>query len=145
MKKTLKNSEITTIIKRIRSSAEQDEKSPDSAARLPFAVQWKKRLNFKELLRISEIISEEEQKIDSAYLDDGHSYQAKDASGNDIRRIKNSYIAEFSRKKAELYDAETDVEIRTVSPDELYGAMLTDLQMDAIAFMVEEDKDAGRS
>lgn len=145
MKKKFKNHEIISIIQKIKKSADHDENFPGSAARIPFSVQWKKKLNLKEMLKIQEMVSEEEQKIDAYYLDDEHSYPAKGKNGEDMRRIKNAYVAEFSRKKSELYNAETDVEIRTISPGELSETMLTDLQMDALMFMIEENESAGRS
>ena len=139
MKKKFKNLEIVTIIKKIHDSAEQDKKMPESAARLPFSVQWKKRLNLKSLTELQEIILEEEQRINEEYTDDDHSYIVKDEHGREMRRVKNAYIEEFSQKRADLYNTETDVEIHIVLPEELSGVEFTDLQMDSIMFMVKEE------
>lgn len=132
MKKTFKNEEIVRILSRFQKL----ENSDTEILKLPASIAWKRRLNKKAFLDVSEEIDKALKEIQEVYRDD--TYSVQDLDDPDRRNIKPEYQAEFGKKQMEILNQNTEVEIRTVKLSEL-PEELTDLQLDTLDFMVEED------
>lgn len=76
---------------------------------LPASVAWKRRLNMKDLLAAREVITE--------------AINESDKSGAAVD---------------EILDQETEITIRKVRASELGDCKITEVEMDTLAFMIEE-------
>ena len=76
---------------------------------LPASVAWKRRLNMKDLLAARDTITE--------------AINESDKSGEAID---------------EILDQETDVKIRKIKALELENCLISEVEMDTLAFMIEE-------
>lgn len=130
-----KNSKIVSIINSF-TALEESEKNGNDPLKLSAAVAWKRRLNKKAFLGVVDEIEKAMEEVRAIYRDDEHS--DPDPNNAEARTVKAEYRIEFAQKQKDILDQVTDVNIRTVKladlPDEL-----TDLQMDTLEFMVEEE------
>lgn len=139
------NYEIETIIRnflaeknRILKAQENNEQI--QSLKLPIAVAWKRRLNLNKLAKAKEVIDEAIQECQKKYATDEYSQAIKDENGQDIRRIKNQYILEYQKDYNDIMNQETDVDIKKVKIEDLGDLILTDEELDSLAFMIEEEE-----
>lgn len=85
-------------------------KSQKSEFRLPTAIAWKRRVNMTKLFAIRD----------------------------DIQQMA-SEIGEDLKKFDELLDQENDVDIRTVRISEIPNISISDIEMDTLEFMIEDE------
>lgn len=103
---------------------------------LPAAVAWTRRVNMEKLFSAKKLIDEAIQEIQQRYADDEHSTETKDKSGNTVRSIKPEYLEEYYKAQSDIMVQETDVEIKKVKVEDLGDIVLSDADMDTIAFML---------
>lgn len=135
----MKNSDIVAITSAYIKEKEQPELDRKDGlypcrVALPAPIAWKKRLNFKALFEARRTIDEALAEIDQGYSDDEHS-EMKDK----IRMVKPEFLAEFTKKKTEILEQETDVVIKKVKIEDLGDTLLTDEDLDTLMFMIEEE------
>ena len=139
----MKNYEIVDLV-RTYIAYRNDKSVPE--VKLPAAVAWKKRLNFDKLSHANDLIIEAQKEISEKYLDDAHSEEVevsyKDEDGmvkkRKDRRVLPEFREEFETELKNLFDQETDVDIKKVKIDTLEGVELSDAEMDSLWFMIEE-------
>lgn len=122
----MKNIDILTIVNAYQNT--------DGTLTLPAKVAWTRRVNIRKLIDAKSIIDEALQDIQKQYADDEHSEATEDGQ----RKVKPQYIAAYAQAQADVLTQETDVDIKTISIEELGDITLTDRQMDTIAFMISE-------
>lgn len=135
MEKQMKNAEIVAVLNHF-AELEKAEKDGAEPLKLSAATAWKRRLNRKALSGVSEEIEKALEEVRNIYRDDEHS--EADPNNADVRNIKPQYRVEFAKKQKDILDQCTDMEIRMVKLSDL-PETLTDLQMDTLEFMVEEE------
>lgn len=140
----MKNFEIVDITNSYLKLKNSDKVSMS----LPIVVSWKRRVNLKKLLKIRDTIFEAVSELDKLYFDEDHSTELtdsdgkkiKDANGENLRAVKEEFREEYVTKKKELFDAETDVEIKKVKLEDLKDVTLSDDEMNTLMFMIEEEE-----
>lgn len=103
--------------------------------KLPPAAAWKRRVNMSELLKARELIDTAIREVLEVYFDEEHS----DPDG-DGRTIKKEYQKEALKKQTEILSQSTDVKIKKVKVEDLGNDMLSDDDMDSLAFMIEDEE-----
>lgn len=106
----------------------------DGTLKLPVSVAWTRRVNMSKLLSARRIIEEALKEVQVKYADDEHSDPSEEGDG---RTVKPEYMAEFAKDQSEILLQETDVDIKKVPVEALGDIVLTDTQMDTLAFMIE--------
>lgn len=135
----MKNSDIVAITSayiKEKAQPENDRKNglyPTPVA-LPASVAWKKRLNIKALFEARKTIDEALAEIDQKYSDDAHS-EMKDKT----RMVKSEFLEEFAKQKVEILEQDTDVVIKKIKIEDLGDTLITDEDLDTLAFMIEEE------
>lgn len=124
----MQNLEIVGIINAYMAQKEKGE-----GLKLPAAVAWKRRLNLDKLFKAKAVIDEAMKEIGQKYADDDHSVQDGDG-----RKVKPEFIADYAKEQAELLAQDTPVEITKVSIDDIGDVVLSDAEMDTLAFMLKE-------
>lgn len=122
----MRNADIVTIVSAFQTEA--------GNLTLPVAVAWKRRLNMSKLMAAKQVIDEAMQDIALKYFDDEHSVPGE----GDTRKVKPEYMPEYLKDRNGILMQETDVDIKTVSVEELGSIVITDAQMDTLAFMIKE-------
>lgn len=130
----MKNFEIYAITNAYKHLAEVSQTNQNgSEIKLPAKVAWIRRVNMDKLFKAQAIIDEALNDISKKYSDDEHS---TDENGN--RRVKDEFINDYANERAEIFDQDTDIEIKKVKIEELGDVMLSDEYMDTVMFMIEE-------
>lgn len=127
----MKNYEIVTII----NAFDRLKNSNESGPLLPASVAWKRRLNLTKLLDANRVISEALNEVSDKFADDAHSYDDKEKNA---RLVKPEFMNEFARLRTEILEQETDVDIKKVKIEEIGDIVLSEADMDTLAFMIEE-------
>lgn len=127
----MKNYEIVAIINAFESLKNSDESGP----LLPASIAWKRRLNLTKLIDANRVISEALNEVSEKFSDDEHSYDDKEKNA---RLVKPKYMEEFAKLRTEVLDQETDVDIKKVKIEEIGDIVLSEADMDTLAFMIEE-------
>ena len=140
----MKNIEIYAIgnaYKRLGEMADKARQNGNDSyeVKLPAKVAWTRRLNLDKIFKAGAIIEEALNDISKKYSDDEHS--AEDSEGR--RYIKEEYVKEYAKERAEVLDQETDVDIKKVKITDLGDVMLSDEYMDTIMFMLDEGDNDG--
>lgn len=129
----MKNTEIVAI-----TDAYAAQKGKTDQVKLPVAVAWKRRLNMEKLTEARRIIDEAVNEIQSRFADDFHSTEKTGPAGEKLRQVKPEYMAEFVKAQMDIMNQDTDVTISKVPIEALGDIALTDRDMDALAFMIQE-------
>lgn len=143
----MKNSDILLIVNAYQAlrKKESDPENENPPEKLPTTVAWKRRLNFKDLIKATETIDEALSEIGEKYQDDEHSETKKikdvDGTEQEVRIVKSEFIAEYTKEKAELLAQDTDVTIRKIKIKELGERDLSEDMLDTLMFMIEEEDD----
>ncbi len=104
---------------------------------LPIAIAWKRRLNYEKILNISSIIFKALDEISEQYADDDHSFVEEETG---MRKVKPEYMNEISKKRQEILDQETDIDINMINIEDLGDDIcITDNDMNTLAFMINKD------
>lgn len=127
----MKNYEIVSIVNAFEKLKKSDEIGP----LLPASVAWKRRLNLRKLLEANSVISEALDDVSERFFDDDHSTKDPDS---DLRRVKPEFLEEFAKLRAEVLEQETELEIKKVKIKEIGDIVISDSDMDTLAFMIEE-------
>ena len=127
----MKNYEIVTII----NAFDRLKNSNESGPLLPASVAWKRRLNLTKLLDANRVISDALNEVSEKFADDAHSYDDKEKNA---RLVKPEFMNEFARMRTEILEQETDVDIKKVKIEEIGDIVLSEADMDTLAFMIEE-------
>lgn len=107
-----------------------------STLTLPIAIAWKRRLNYEKINNISRIIFEALDDVSKNYTDDKYSY-IEEETGN--RKVRDEYIAEFTQKRSEILNQETEIDIQMVDIEDLGDNLtISDSDMDTLAFMINK-------
>lgn len=123
----MRNAEILGIVRAF-------DINRDSELKLPVAVSWKRRQNYKVLADAAKLIDEALGDISKKYADDTHS--TEDDKGQRI--VNPEYREEYAREQTDLLNQETDVKILKVSIEEVGNITLSDKDMDTLMFMIGE-------
>lgn len=131
----MKNAEITAItnIYTARKGKGGDK------LRLPAAVAWKRRVNMDKLFKARVLIDEAMQEISDKYADDEHSKEVTDESGEKSRVVRDEYLAEYGKAQMEILSQDTDIDVKKIKIEELGDLILSDEDLDTLAFMIEEE------
>lgn len=127
----MKNYEIVTII----NAFDRLKNSNESGPLLPASVAWKRRLNLTKLLDANRVISDALNEVSEKFADDAHSYDDKEKNA---RLVKPEFMNEFARMRTEILEQETDVDIKKVKIEEIGDIVLSEADMDTLAFMIDE-------
>lgn len=119
----------------------QENNEEIQSLKLPIAVAWKRRLNLNKLAKAKEVIDEAIQECQKKYATDERSEVVQDEKGQEIRRIKNEFLNEYINEYNEIMNQETDIDIKKVKVEDLGDLILTDEQLDSLAFMIDEQED----
>ena len=138
---TLGNMEIMGIVNSYTTQKESIRKAREKGKeiqelKLPAAVAWKRRLNMDALFKAKQVIDDAVREIQQKYSSDEYSEQGD----GDTRKVKPEYLKDFAKEQADVLTQETDVNIRTIHPEELEGLTLSDEDMDTSAFMISEER-----
>lgn len=127
----MKNYEIAAIINAFERLKNSDESGP----LLPASVAWKRRLNLTKLIEANRVITEALDEVSNKYADDTHSYEDKEKG---MRLVKQEFLADYAKARTEILEQETDVDIKKVKIDDIGDVVLSETDMDTLAFMIEE-------
>ena len=139
------NFEITTIVGNFLNEKEkilkaQKEGKEYFSLKLPISVAWKRRININKLMKANEIIDEAIKEFQQKYATDEYSEAIVDEQGQEMRRIKDQYLDEYKNTYNEILNQKTDVDIKKVKIEDLGDLILTDEELDSLAFMIEEQE-----
>jgi ribosomal protein S18 len=91
------------------------ENNPVLSAKLPIKLSWDFRKNIKVFEGIQEQYNQFDKELQERYIDDKYSYdfETEDENGDKqtIRRVKDEYLAEYSKNKEELLFTENNVSL----------------------------------
>ena len=136
----MKNSDILFIVNSYYALKNKEAEGKVKVTDLPASVAWKRRLNFKDLIKASETIHEALREVDDKFADDEHS-EPKTFDGKELKVVRSEYIEEYSKAQTEILSQDTDVTIRKFKIEELEGKDLSDEMLDTLMFMIEEEDD----
>lgn len=107
-----------------------------STLTLPIAIAWKRRLNYEKINEISRIIFDALDDISKDFADDEHSI-IDEETGN--RKVRNEYMNEFAKRRTEILNQETEIDIQMVDIEDLGDNLtISDSDMDTLAFMINK-------
>ena len=127
----MKNYEIVTIVNAFEKLKTSDETGP----LLPAAIAWKRRLNLSKLLDANRIINEALDEVSAKFSSDEYSIFDKEKGQ---RLVKPEFLEKYAKLRAEVLEQETELEIKKVKIEEIGDIILSDSDMDTLAFMIEE-------
>lgn len=121
----MKNSEITAITNAIPLAPE---------TKLPIAAAWSRRLNLKKLQEARQTIDEAVRDLNKDFIDSGKVID----EGEGQYKIMDQHMPEYTARMKELMDLEQEIEIRKVKIEDLGDISVSEAEMDALMFMLEE-------
>lgn len=127
----MKNYDIVSIVNAFDRLKNSEEPGP----LLPAAVAWKRRLNLNKLIDANRVITEALDEISAKYSDDEHSVEDKEKN---LRMVRPEFMNEYAKARMDVLDQETDVTIKKVKIEEIGDIVLSEKDMDTLAFMIEE-------
>ncbi len=129
----MKNLEIMSIVNAYTAKKEAIRNGEQADLRLPARIAWTRRVNMAKLFQAKKIIDEAMQELNERYADDEHSEET-----DGTRTVKPEYREEYFKQQGEILTQDTDVDVRRISVEALDGMELTDMDMDTLAFMLED-------
>lgn len=123
------NNEVKSIVE---SYTELRNKGTDS--KIPIKAAWVRRKNLKKILDAYATYKEAFNELQQRYSDDEHSVEKE----NGDRQIRFQYMPQYQKEVTELLNLEADVAIEKIDLEDLGDCSLTDVEMDTLAFMINE-------
>ncbi len=127
----MKNYEIVAIANAFAKLKNSDEVGPI----LPAAIAWKRRLNLNKILEANRIIDEALDDVSAKFSDDDHSTFDEEKGQ---RLVKPEFLEEYAKLRTEILDQDTDIEVKKIKIEEIGDILLSEADMDTLAFMIEE-------
>ncbi len=127
----MKNYEIAAIV----NAFEKLKTSNETGPLLPASIAWKRRLNLSKLLEANRVINEALDEVSTKFSDDEHSTFDEEKGQ---RLVKPEFLTEFAKLRTEILDQDTDVDIKKIKIEEIGDTLLSEADMDTLAFMIEE-------
>ena len=111
-----------------------NEYKKGTSFKLPAAIAWKRRVNMDKMFKARALIEEALTEVRMPYLSDDKSTPTEDGG----RQILPEFVAEYSKAQNDILSQKTDVDIKTISIDDLGDVELSDADMDTLAFMIKD-------
>lgn len=127
----MKNYEIVSIVSAFNKLKTSDETGP----LLPAAIAWKRRLNLSKLLEANRVINEALDEVSTKFSSDAYSTFDEEKG---LRLVKTEFLEEYAKLRTEILDQDTDIEIKKIKIEEIGDTLLSEADMDTLAFMIEE-------
>ncbi len=135
MVKVLKNFEIEAIVNIL---ANQESLLNSSTKNLDIEILWKIDSNFRKMISVAQNIQSMREKINLKYSDDEHSVSEMDEHTHELgRRIKKEFINEYQEEMNKFLNIENELEISTVSIEDLKACCISGKDFQSIKFMIE--------
>lgn len=123
------NNEVKSIVD---AYTKIKEKGTDS--KIPVRAAWTRRKNLKKIMEAYATYREAFADLQQRYSDDEHSVE----HANGDRQIKMQYMPQYQKEVTELLSLDADVTFEKIKIEDLGDCVLSDTEMDTLAFMIEE-------
>lgn len=123
------NNEVKSIV-----DAYTKIKENGTDSKIPVRAAWTRRKNLKKIMEAYATYREAFSDIQQKYADDEHSVE----HANGDRQIKMQYMPQYQKEIAELLSLDADVTFEKIKIEDLGDCVLSDTEMDTLAFMIEE-------
>lgn len=107
--------------------------------KLPVKFLWNLKVNVENLSKIREKIQAMDKEINECYANDDMSYEVETENGVQ-RQVREEFLESFINERRELFEIETEVEIRKVPFEYVENLELSVAEFSSIAFMLSENE-----